>query len=112
MKNNRIRREPMATILRFSPMKDVGFKEVTLKTAQPGEFRQIRSVAEAHEFLTTEWQGLREGPAAARAKIACLAALDGNQMEKEARAAFVDAAIEADILVEQKFAGLLDEILK
>jgi hypothetical protein len=92
-------------------MEDSHFKMVVVEAPEPGKLSHVKSVAEALECLTTGWQGLRQGPACARAKMACLAALDGNLTGDEARSAFIDAAADADILVEKQI-GLLAAVLK
>jgi hypothetical protein len=80
-------------------MEDVHFKAVAIEAAHPEKIRCVRTAKEAYECLVNEWHDRRRGPAYARAKLACMGAMDGSLSADEARAAFIDAASEADILV-------------
>ncbi|MEK1853445.1 MAG: DUF982 domain-containing protein [Phyllobacterium sp.] len=80
-------------------MENVYFKSVTVESAHPGKLRNISSVATAAEFLLNEWPGKR-GRLHGLARQACLEAMDGTGTGDIARSAFLDAATEANIYVE------------
>lgn len=75
------------------------FTAVTVESVQSGKLRNVCTVSEAATVLMSEWPQDHLGPAHARARLACMAALKGNQSSKSARMAFIDAAQEADIYV-------------
>jgi hypothetical protein len=80
-------------------MQNVYFKSVTVESAYPGKLRNISSVATAVEFLLNEWPEKR-GRLHGLARQACLEALDGTVTGDMARSAFLEAAAEANIYVE------------
>jgi Protein of unknown function (DUF982) len=80
-------------------MENVYFKSVTVESAYPGKRRNISSVATAVEFLLNEWPEKR-GKLHGLARQACLEALDGTVTGDMARSAFLEAAAEANIYVE------------
>ena len=73
-------------------------KTVTVFTGKPGKMRVIASTAEGGEFLLNRWP-VEQGPLHMRARVACLEVLEGKMPPEHARAAFIAAAVEADILV-------------
>ncbi|MHC1550332.1 DUF982 domain-containing protein [Phyllobacterium sp. K27] len=76
------------------------FSKPVIVKSRSGRPRAISSAAEAHQFLLSEWKGRRKGATCARAKITCSGTVDGSFSTREARKAFIDAAVEADILLE------------
>jgi hypothetical protein len=60
----------------------------------------VERVAQAADILLNRWPA-KTGRFHIAARKACLAALEGLKEARYARAAFINAAIEADILVER-----------
>lgn len=73
-------------------------KPVTVETGKLGKLRAIASTVDAARFLLEDWPEVA-GPAHLKARVACLAVLDGTEETEHAREAFIAAAVEADILV-------------
>ena len=92
--------ELLAVWLRWFDMDKKIFEPLTIEGRKLGKFRTVSSVTQAYEVLLSEWDGRKQGPACLRAKMACQAAIEGTQSEAEARRAFLDAAAEANILVD------------
>lgn len=80
-------------------MENVHFDTVTVETDRVGQLRNITSVTEAASFLLAEWPGKR-GRLHALARLACLEALERTITGDDARAAFIDAAKEAGIYID------------
>jgi hypothetical protein len=70
---------------------------VELTTESDDHFHVVRSAREAVAFLMTSWPN-NKGLSYAKAKRACLDAVNGIRPNAEARAAFEAAAAEAGIL--------------
>ncbi|MRG53968.1 DUF982 domain-containing protein [Phyllobacterium sp. SYP-B3895] len=81
-------------------MNDVPFQSLVLRLARRGKPRNVSSVGEALAFLKNDWSH-KQGPACLRAKLTCTGALEGHFSPGEARAAFLDALLDAGILVEE-----------
>jgi hypothetical protein len=62
--------------------------------------RVLTSVEGASRFLTQAWPGDKQRPTYFAALRACLAALEGTGTADQARAAIVEAASDADVLME------------
>lgn len=79
---------------------DIGRWEetVTFETMRLGEYRVVASTAEAAHILVTQWP-VRTGRAYRKARVTCLAALEGKQKPQAARQAFLKAAQEAGVFV-------------
>lgn len=80
-------------------MPSISFPSVTVVAAHGGKPRTITSVEQAAGFLMNDWPPER-GRLHGLARQACLDALEGNLSGAEARAVFIDAAREADILMD------------
>ena len=65
---------------------------------------KVERVAQAADILINRWP-VKTGRYHVAARKACLGALEGLKEARYARAAFVNAAIEADILVERDHQG-------
>jgi hypothetical protein len=72
------------------------FQSVVVETISPVGLKHICSVTEAAHFLMFEWPDMK-GPMRLNAKMACDACMNNRLSISEARLAFVEAAIEADI---------------
>ncbi|CAN7666801.1 DUF982 domain-containing protein [Phyllobacterium sp. LjRoot231] len=77
----------------------ISFPSVTVEPARGGKPCTITSIEQAAEFLTNDWPPER-GRLHGLARQACLDALKGNLSGADARAVFIDAAREADILMD------------
>ncbi|MHC1549377.1 DUF982 domain-containing protein [Phyllobacterium sp. K27] len=80
-------------------MEDQPFKEVTVMTRHVGKLRVITSIVQAAEYILREWPG----DSTERLDVASHAlvkAYDGEISSDTARAAFIEAAKEADIYIE------------
>lgn len=75
-------------------------KPVTVELGHVGKYRSVHSTQEAMECLTTTWP-LNRGPRHHDAVETCMKALEGYRSVEEARRAFVDAAMESDVLVSE-----------
>ena len=62
-----------------------------------GHSDTIRSSGDAFEALNNRWPG-QHGPSYAKAKQLCSMAIGGMSSEDSAREAFIEAAIEANLL--------------
>ncbi|MCV3206136.1 DUF982 domain-containing protein [Mesorhizobium sp. YC-39] len=83
-------------------MQDQRFDEpvqIALGKSGSTTFR-VERVAQAADILLNRWPAVT-GTRHMAARKACLAALEGVKEARFARAAFINAAIEADILVER-----------
>lgn len=80
-------------------MQENAFRPLTLRR-QGRRPKTISTVDEASEFLKHNWPKARCGPVCQRAKIACSAALEGAMTADEARSVFIEAAIEANMIVD------------
>ncbi|MBQ9353993.1 MULTISPECIES: DUF982 domain-containing protein [unclassified Phyllobacterium] len=80
-------------------MKDAQFKPVTVESLHSFKLRNIGSVAEAAEFLSSDWPGER-GRIYLLARMACNEAMEGHASPAMARSVFVQATMDADIYVE------------
>ncbi|QND53198.1 DUF982 domain-containing protein [Phyllobacterium sp. 628] len=85
--------------LRFKAMQNAQFKPVTVESLHSCKLRNIGSVAEAAEFLSSDWPGER-GRIYLLARMACTEAMEGHATAAMARSVFVEATMEADIYVE------------
>ncbi|MRG54648.1 DUF982 domain-containing protein [Phyllobacterium sp. SYP-B3895] len=72
------------------------FPPVTIEAARLGKPTNICSVTQAAEFLFMKWP-IYDGPRLKIARQLCFDALEGEAGTAEARAAFIDAAKEANI---------------
>jgi hypothetical protein len=81
------------------PMPNISFASVTVELAHGGKPRTITSVEQAADFLMIDWP-IERGRLHGLARQACRDALEGNLSGAEARAAFINAAREADILMD------------
>jgi hypothetical protein len=79
-------------------MENPQFPAITVATTEVDKLQNITSVRQAAVFLVHGWP-VSHGKAHVSARAACLAALDGHGSSSTARAAFIDAAKEADIFV-------------
>jgi hypothetical protein len=73
---------------------------VTVEVGEVGKYRQIRTTREASECLLTVWP-LNRGPRHRDAVDACLKVLDGHRSTSDAREAFIEAAKESEVYVQQ-----------
>lgn len=73
-------------------------QSVTFETDRLGRYRTITSTAEAARVLMDRWPRTN-GKALTKAKAACLLALEGRGDPEAARAAFLEAAEEADVFI-------------
>jgi hypothetical protein len=80
-------------------MPSISFPSVTVEAANGGKPCTITSVEQAADFLINNWQP-DPGRLHSLARQACIDALEGNLSGAEARAVFIDAAREADILMD------------
>jgi len=80
-------------------MPNIYFPSVTVEAVHDGKPRTITSVLQAADFLMDDWPPSR-GRLHGLARQACLDALEGNLTGAEARAAFIDAARDAKILLD------------
>lgn len=90
-------------------MNDVPFQSLVLRLARRGKPRHVSSVGEALAFLKNDWTH-KQGPACLRAKLTCTGALEGHFSPGEARAAFLDALLDAGILVEEGNTTLVETL--
>lgn len=74
---------------------------VTVKSAEAGSTRVLVSAKEASDYLLTSWPGKR-GPKHRAALQACHDALAGDKPAMIARRAFIAAAREVDVFVNDK----------
>jgi hypothetical protein len=77
-------------------MQRIWDKPVTLALGEPKEWVVIRTTQAAALALVEQWPQ-DEGPALKRACIVCANVLTGKRTPEEARQAFVEAAIEAEV---------------
>ena len=75
------------------------FQTVTVLTSQPGNMLGIASAYDAARFMSQEWPS-EEGSKLSMAKAIVRKCLEGECSAAVARVAFVEAAREANILVE------------
>lgn len=80
-------------------MTSMPFPFVTIQSDHAGRGRNIASVPEAAEVLLMGWP-IHDGAKLTIARQKCLEALDGRVAITDARAAFIEAAKEADIFVD------------
>ncbi len=80
-------------------MPNIYFPSVTVEAARDGKPRTITSVLQAVDFLMNDWPPNRRR-LYGLARQACLDALEGNLTGAEARAVFIDAAKDANILMD------------
>nr|WP_319025574.1 DUF982 domain-containing protein [Phyllobacterium calauticae] len=85
-----------AFLSRLWRMKNIHFPVVSV--GNPKMPRHITSMTEAAAFLLNDWPAAR-GPKHARARIACVDAIEGRLSGYKARAFFIDAAKEAHIFL-------------
>ncbi len=90
-------------------MNDVPFQSLILRLARGGQPRHVSSVGEALAFLKNDWTH-KQGAACLRAKLTCTGALEGHFTPVEARAAFLDALLDAGILVEEGNTTLVETL--
>ena len=77
-------------------------KAITIETPTRGRLRVVGSVRAATEMLLSEWpEAARHTPAHNAASRACLAFLAGTGSTTKARAAFLEAAKDADIFIRE-----------
>lgn len=76
---------------------------VTVKSATAGENTVLRTAREATDYLLNNWPGKR-GPKHREALQACSDAIAGSKPAMNARRAFVAAAREASVFVNDKVA--------
>ncbi|MEK1851369.1 MAG: DUF982 domain-containing protein [Phyllobacterium sp.] len=79
-------------------MNDLDFLAVTIELDKSSELRNVSSVTEAADVLLMQWPR-QKGKKLFVARQACRDALEGKGTVDDARAAFVAAAKEANILV-------------
>jgi hypothetical protein len=84
---------------RLQRMTSMPFPAVTIQSDHAGRRRNIGSVPEAAEVLLMSWP-THDGAKLKIARQKCLDALDGRVTITDARAAFIEAAKEADIFVD------------
>ena len=84
---------------RLQRMTSMPFPRVTIQSDHAGRRRNIASVPEAAEVLLMGWP-IHDGAKLTIARQKCLEALDGRAAITDARAAFIEAAKEADIFVD------------
>jgi hypothetical protein len=77
-------------------MQRIWGKPVTIALGEPREWVVIHNTHAATLALVEEWPQ-NEGPALKRACLVCASVLTGKRTPDEARQAFVEAAIEAEI---------------
>jgi uncharacterized protein DUF982 len=75
------------------------FPPVTIERHRLGKTENVSSIIEASEFLLMKWP-VHEGQKLKAARQLCFDALDGKATAAEARSAFIEAAMEADIFVD------------
>ena len=78
-------------------------KPVSIESEQTGYSRIVTSTRAAAESLLYRWPK-EGGPAHRAARVACIAVLKGEQPPEHAREAFIQAAKEAGILIEDEIA--------
>ncbi|MCP2134566.1 hypothetical protein J2S28_001618 [Rhizobium sp. SLBN-94] len=76
-------------------------KPVTFQTGKIGQYRTIDSTSEAALTLMNHWP-TDSGKKLTRAKMICLAVLEGREEPVKARNAFLKAAEEANVFVRDK----------
>jgi hypothetical protein len=76
-------------------------KPVTFQTGKIGQYRTIDSTSEAAFTLMNQWP-TDSGEKLTRAKMICLAVLEGREEPDKARNAFLKAAEEAHVFVRDK----------
>jgi hypothetical protein len=81
--------------------KRIQFQSVTIAIDSFGKTKNIDSVGEAALWLMEHWSVL-DGEKFKLAKQACLDALDGKITCKECREAFIEAAKEANVYVDEE----------
>jgi Protein of unknown function (DUF982) len=84
---------------RLQRMTSMPFPAVTIQSDHAGRRRNIASVPEAAEVLLMSWP-IHDGAKLKLARQKCLDALDGREAITDARAAFIEAAKEADIFLD------------
>jgi hypothetical protein len=83
-------------------VQDQRFDEpVRIALGRSGNTINVERVAQAADILMNRWP-VATGQRHMVARKACLAVLEGKKEASVARAAFINAAIEADILVEPR----------
>lgn len=91
-------------------MEQNAFRPLALRC--PGKKPKIIStVGEAFEFLKRNVPKARCGPMWQRAKIACSAALEGGLTADEARSAFMEAVVQADLTIEDMPDSLIETLV-
>ncbi|MEK1890798.1 MAG: DUF982 domain-containing protein [Phyllobacterium sp.] len=91
-------------------MEENAFRPLILRR-QGKKPETIGTLNDAFEFLKHNWHKARRGPVCQRAKIACSAALKGAVTVEEARSAFIEAAVEANMLVEDVADSLIQTLV-
>jgi Protein of unknown function (DUF982) len=75
-------------------------KSVTLALEGPGKYVTISNITEASWAMIEDWP-LDDAPALNRALDICAAAVEGKRPAEDARKAFIEAAAEAEIHVQE-----------
>ncbi|ATU94270.1 DUF982 domain-containing protein [Phyllobacterium zundukense] len=82
-------------------MRKYPFRSVTVATKEVGRYRTITSVEEAGEFLAHDWPA-EKGRTHLKARIACLDVMEKAIGVSAAREAFIEAAKESDIYIQEE----------
>jgi hypothetical protein len=81
-------------------MRHEHFDPITVETAQPGRLDNITNTEQIAERLAEQWPATHRGAAYKKAVRICLAHLRGEKDASAVRKAFIGAAKEADIFVD------------
>ncbi|KQU75749.1 hypothetical protein ASC75_17100 [Aminobacter sp. DSM 101952] len=71
-------------------------RPVVVELGRAGNYRHITGARDAAECLVTAWP-LSRGPRHRNAVLTCLKVLEGQRPSEDARRAFVEAAMEAEV---------------
>ena len=77
------------------------FEPVTIETDQPGRLINVTNIQQVAMRLTARWPATHRGAAYQKAVKACMAHMTGRKNTQRVRAAFIEAAKEADIFVRE-----------
>ncbi|EJM99608.1 DUF982 domain-containing protein [Phyllobacterium sp. YR531] len=77
------------------------FQSVTLENSQIGRVETVSSIDEAAAFLLGGWPK-KKSPLHLEARVACYEAQSGLVSIEAARSIFIEAAIEANIYIQQE----------